>query len=196
MSNLEQIIGDIVENIKELVQNNNIMLSILIGSFIVILESIIPALPLAVFIAINIIAFGNFWGFIISWISTIIGCSISFWIFRSLKEKIFKRVKKDSRILKIMRKIGNMNFSHLVVITAMPFTPAFSINIASGLSEINYKRFLFMIIIAKLSIIYFWGFVGTTLLESITDVTVIIKILFLIFITFILSKIVMKHFDI
>lgn len=196
MSNLEQIIGDIVENIKVLVQNNNIVLSILLGSFIVILESIIPALPLAVFIAINIIAFGNFFGFIISWISTIIGCSISFWIFRKLKEKIFKKVKKDSRILKIMRKIGNMDFSHLVVITAMPFTPAFSINIAAGLSEISYKKFLFMVVIAKLSIIYFWGFIGTTLLESITDITVIIKILFLILITFILSKIVMKHFDI
>ena len=195
MSNLEQIIGDIVESIKELVQNNNILLSILVGSFIVILESIIPALPLAVFIAINIIAFGNFWGFIISWISTIIGCSISFWIFRKLKEKIFKKIKKDSRILKIMKKIGNMNFSHLVVITAMPFTPAFSINIAAGLSEISYKKFLFMIIIAKLSIIYFWGFIGTTLLESITDITVIVKVLFLITITFILSKVVMKRFN-
>lgn len=196
MSNLEQIIGDIVDGIKILVQSNNIVLSILLGSFIVVLESIIPALPLAVFIAINIIAFGNFGGFVLSWISTIIGCLISFWIFRKLKEKIFKKVKKDSRILKIMRKIGNMDFSHLVVITAMPFTPAFSINIAAGLSEISYKKFLFMLIISKLSIIYFWGFIGTTLLESITDIVVIIKILFLIIITFILSKIVMKHFDI
>lgn len=196
MSNLEQIIGDIVDGIKILVQSNNIVLSILLGSFIVVLESIIPALPLAVFIAINIIAFGNFGGFVLSWISTIIGCLISFWIFRKLKEKIFKKVNKDSRILKIMRKIGNMSFSHLVVITAMPFTPAFSINIAAGLSEISYKKFLFMLIISKLSIIYFWGFIGTTLLESITDIAVIIKILFLICITFILSKIVMKHFDI
>lgn len=196
MSNLEQIIGDIVETIKEIVQNNNIILSIMVGSFIVILESIIPALPLALFIAINIIAFGNFWGFVISWISTIIGCSISFLIFRKLKEKISKKVKKDSRILKIMRKIGNMDFSHLVIITAMPFTPAFSINIAAGLSEIRYKKFLFIVIISKLSIIYFWGFVGTTLLESITDMIVIIKILFLMVVTFILSKIVMKHFDI
>lgn len=196
MINLEQIIGDIVENIKEIIQSNNILLSIFVGIFIVILESIIPALPLALFIAINIIALGNFFGFIISWIGTIIGCSLSFWIFRKLKNKIFKKVTKDSRILKIMRKIGNMDFSHLVIITAMPFTPAFSINIAAGLSEISYKKFLLMIIIAKISIVYFWGFIGATLLESITDITVIIKILFLIFITFILSKIVMKHFDI
>lgn len=196
MINLEQIIGNIVENIKEIIQSNNILLSIFVGIFIVILESIIPALPLALFIAINIIALGNFFGFIISWIGTIIGCSLSFWIFRKLKNKIFKKVTKDSRILKIMRKIGNMDFSHLVIITAMPFTPAFSINIAAGLSEISYKKFLLMIIIAKISIVYFWGFIGATLLESITDITVIIKILFLIFITFILSRIVMKHFDI
>ena len=196
MNKLEQIIEDIIEYIKFAVENNNIILSIFIGVFLIILESIIPALPLALFIAINIIAFGNLFGFIISWISTIIGCSISFWTFRKLKKKIFKKVKKDNTILKIMRKIGNMEFSHLVIITAMPFTPAFSINIASGLSEISYKKFLFMLMIAKLSIVYFWGFVGTTLIESITDITVIIKILFLILITFVLSKIVMKYFDI
>ena len=83
-----------------------------------------------------------------------------------------------------------------MLITAIPFTPAFSINIAAGLSNIPYKKYLMVLILSKLSIIYFWGFIGTTLLQSITNITVIIKITIILFITFILSKMVMKYFDI
>ena len=52
------------------------------GVILIIMESIIPALPLSVFITLNMVAFGNFWGFIISWLSTILGCMLSFSAFR------------------------------------------------------------------------------------------------------------------
>ena len=50
----------------------------LAGVLLIMLESIIPALPLSVFIALNIVAFGDIVGFLISWLSTIVGCMISF----------------------------------------------------------------------------------------------------------------------
>ena len=48
------------------------------GVFLIILESIFPMLPLSVFITLNMISFGSFFGFIISWLSTIIGCMLFF----------------------------------------------------------------------------------------------------------------------
>ena len=188
---MEQIIQNFTSWIQEFVSNNHMILSIMAGSSIVILESILPFLPLAVFIAINIIAFGSLPGFIISYVSTIIGCTLSFYLVRH-----FRKYNKFKKLQSLIHKLENFNFPSLVVITAVPFTPAFSINIAAGLSKIPYKKFLFVLMIAKLSIIYFWGFIGTTLLESITDITVITKILIILLVTFILSKIVMKHFDI
>lgn len=188
---MEELVGIIVEWIKAFVSNNNIVLSLFLGSFIVILESILPFLPLAVFIAINVIAFGPIYGFILSYISTIIGCTLSFYGVRKLK-----KYNKYEQVKKLIEKFETLPFTSLVILTAIPFTPAFSINIAAGLSNMKYKRYLFMLIIAKLSTIYFWGFIGTTLLESITDIAVICKILVLLLITFILSKIVIKHFDI
>ena len=188
---MEELIHSITVWIQNFVLNNNILISLFIGSFIVILESILPFLPLAVFIAINIIAFGSVLGFILSYISTIIGCTISFYLVRCLK-----KYNNSEVIHKLIIKFESLKFSNLVIITAVPFTPAFSINIAAGLSKMKYKKFLSVLIIAKLSTIYFWGFIGTTLIESITDIVVISKILVLLLTTFILSKMIMRHFDI
>lgn len=193
---MEQAMQILIETVKNIVENSNIFLAIFMGFFIVILESIIPMLPLAVFIAINMIAFGNFFGFIISWIGTILGCSLAYSFFRKLRDPILKKLKDDSKIKKFMLTIGNISFSKLVVILSIPFTPAFSINIAAGLSNMPYRKYLLALLISKIFLVYFWGFVGTTLIQSITDITVLIKIAFLIIIAFFLSKIVVKKFNI
>lgn len=191
-----ELVQDIVETIKDFALNNNIILSLFIGFFLIILESIIPILPLAVFIALNLIIFGNITGFILSWIATIIGCTISFYIFRKgLSKKIYKHID-NTRVMKLINIIDDISFSKLVIIMAIPFTPAFAINIGAGLSKMKYKKFLLAAIIAKLSTVYFWGFVGTTLFESMTDITVIIKLMVILLIAFILSKIVINKFDV
>lgn len=192
---MEEIIKSVVDAVEVFVLNSNFFISLLIGCSIIILESIIPMLPLSVFIAINTIAFGNFLGFIISWISTIIGCSLSYFTCKMIRKKIYLRIKKIDKYLVFIENIDRISFSKLVLILAMPFTPAFSINIAAGLADMKYKKYLLALIISKIFIVYFWGFIATTFLESITDIGVIIKIIIIILIAFILSKIVMKKFD-
>ena len=194
---MQQIVHDVVFDLKELILSNNIIISLFLGVFVIVLESMIPILPLGLFIALNMIVFGNFTGFIISWIATIIGCSLSFFIFRKgLSKKIYKNIEDKPKTCRLMNIVSNISFSKLVVIMAIPFTPAFSVNIGAGLSKLAYRKFLFACIIAKLSIVYFWGFVGTTFIESMSDITVIFKLLFVLLIAFILSKFVINKFDI
>lgn len=194
---MREIIEMVIEFLKTQVETNNYIIGLIIGMLIIILESIIPVLPLAVFIAINMLVFGNIVGFIISWISTIIGCLLAFTLCRKrLSNKFYSKIKKDGKINKLMMKISNIKFSNLVIITALPFTPAFAVNIAAGLSTVSYKKFLAAIIIAKISIIYFWGFIGTTFIESITNIKVLIELSLILLIAYIISKIVMKKFDI
>ncbi len=194
---MQNIIENIIESLKDLVLNNNYFMSLFIGMAVIVLESIIPILPLALFIALNMIVFGNIVGFLISWIATIMGCSVSFWIFRKgLSSHLYKKIDNKPRTKKLMNIVSNISFSKLVVIMAIPFTPAFSINIGAGLSKMKYKKFLLAAIIAKISVVYFWGFIGTTLVESITDITVIIKLVFILVVALLLSKIVINKFDI
>ena len=193
---MEDIIQIIIDNVRYIVDNSSIFVALSMGFGIVILESIIPMLPLSIFIAINTIAFGNFFGFLISYIGTIIGCSLSYYIFKKLRKVILKKIKKQSKIKKFMNMISKVSFSKLVIILSIPFTPAFSINIAAGLANMPYKKYLLALIISKIFLVYFWGFIGTTMLQSITDIEVIIKLIILIFVSFILSKIVIKRFNI
>ena len=53
-----------------------------LGCFFILIESMLPILPLFVFITINFLAFGKIWGFVISWFFTCLGCLISFFLFR------------------------------------------------------------------------------------------------------------------
>lgn len=193
--NMEQLLQQLVSMIQNFVATNNMVLSVSVGVLAILIESIIPALPLAVFIAINIVAFGNIVGFIISWLATCAGCSISFWIFRKFREFFQKKLRKESKILSFVNKIDTIKFSSLVLILAMPFTPAFSINIAAGISNMKYKKYLIALLISKVFIVYFWGYVGSNVLTNITDIGLMIKLLLIGLILYVLSKVVTKKFD-
>lgn len=193
---MEATIHNLLEAIQNFAVHSNPLIGIMLGVGLIILESMIPVLPLALFIAMNTILFGNFWGFIISWVSTICGCMLSFYIFRKgISSFLYKKLPEDGHILQFMRRITEIPFADLVVITAMPFTPAFSVNIAGGLSKINPRKFLAAIIIGKLPMVYFWGFIGTTFLESLGNPIILIRIAVMLLIVYIISKIVSKKFN-
>ena len=191
--NMQDFIDYIVNNATFYLQNYGF----LAGVLIIILESIIPALPLGVFIALNMMAFGNIIGFIISWISTIIGCLISYMFFSKIfGKKISKSKEKYNKLNKMVNAVRNIKFSNLVLMVALPFSPAFLINIACGFASVNIKKFLLSLIIGKVSIIYFWGFISKSLLQSITDLKTIIIILVLLGSSYLISKIVNKKLNI
>ena len=190
---MQEIIDSFVNNIVSYLQ----IFGIPFGCFIVILESIIPALPLGVFIAFNMMAFGTVIGFIISWLSTILGCLLSYCFFkRFVGKKLENRINTHPKIKKIILAIKNISLSNLVLIVALPFSPAFLINIACGLSKTDIKKFLTAIAIGKLSIIYFWGFISKSLLESITDIKTLITVLILLILSYAISKLINKKLKI
>lgn len=170
---------------------------ILFGMFMIILESMIPILPLGVFIAFNMMAYGTLIGFLVSYVATIIGCLIAYSFSKKIYLYMINRQKKQHATLnKLCTKMKQISFSALVLIIALPFSPAFLINIAAGVSNINRKKFFFSLIVGKVSIVYFWGFISKSLLESITDFKTIIAISILLLFSFIVSKIVSKKLKI
>lgn len=168
----------------------------LVGGFLlIVLESIIPALPLSVFIGLNIITFGKILGYVISYFGTIVGCMLSFITFRYiLKNYLYKIFKEKTRIKieDLMKKMTNIDFNTLVVIIAIPFTPAFLVNIAAGLSNIPIKKYIFALLIGKSFMIYFWGYIGANLLESLKNPIILVKIIVIVLLAYLISKVVEK----
>lgn len=187
-----------MENIYEWIINliNNLgEVGMIINCLLIVLESVIPPLPLALFITILFTNYGPVIGFLISWIFTVIGCTISFYLFQTvLKKYVDKKIRKYEFADNFLKIVDKIKFSNLVLLTAIPFTPAFAINIVSGISEMNIKKFLPAILIGKVFMIAFWGYIGTNLIESIKNPISLIKVIILLIFAYIVSKIVNKKF--
>lgn len=189
------IINTFIEYSTNVISNGGVLL----GMFLIIIESFIPVLPLSVFVALNTHTFGLLPGILMSWVSTCIGCFISYSIFYYVSNNvIYKHLSKKTmkKVDKVIDKFKNIALSNLTVIITLPFTPAFLINILSGVSGMSRKKFLVAILIGKVFMISFWGYIGKSLVESMTDITTIIIMSIMIIIAYVLSKAVGKKANI
>lgn len=169
----------------------------LLGCVFIILESIIPPLPLFVFITLNFVAYGKLVGFIISWICTCIGCLLSYFLVKKfLRNWVLKKIKNVDLLTKWMSYIENLSLSKVTVILAIPFTPAFMVNIAAGICNMDFKKFSVAILISKIFLVYFWGVVGTGLLESLHNPRSIIIVIVMMVVAYLVSLIIKKVFKI
>ncbi len=193
-----EILKDIDLFITDLL-NNIGLFAPLLASLLIVIESIIPILPLSVFITLNFYYFGSLVGFLISWGLTCVGCYISFVIFRKNIKFWFdnKFIKEDKhRISKWMKVVNRLKLEQLVLLMSIPFTPAFLVNIVAGLSSMKQSKFIISLLISKMFLVFFWGFMGTTFLESLRDPTKLFKVIIIGVLAFLLSKVVNKKFNI
>ena len=169
----------------------------ILACILMLVESMLPVLPLAVFITINFYYIGTIPGFLISWILTCVGCFLSFKLCRTKFKKYFDNMmdkKEHKKLKKMMKVFDNLKVEQLALLIAIPFTPAFLVNIAAGLSNMNKKKFIISLVIGKFFMVYFWGFVGTSLIESLKDPSILIKIGIALVVAYVISKIVNKKF--
>lgn len=174
-------------------------LAVILAGFLIVIESILPILPLAVFITLNIYYFGAIVGFLISWILTCVGCYISFYLFRNKVKFWFdkKLIERNRvRLNKLMVAFDKLKFEQLTLLIANPFTPAFMINIVAGLSSMKKRKFIFSILIGKIFLVIFWGFIGTSLIDSLKDPFKILYVVVLSALAYIVSKIINKKYNI
>ena len=139
------------------------------------------------------LAFGGVLGFFISWICTCIGCIISYYLVKKfLRNWIVDKIKNVNLLTKCMHYIENLSLSQVTVILSILFTPAFMINIAAGLCNMNFKKFVVAILISKIFLVYFWGVVGTSLLDSLHNPTSIITVVVMMIVAYVFSIIIKK----
>ena len=171
-------------------------LGMMLDCLLIVSESIIPALPLGLFITVLCVNYGYVIGFLISWIFTIIGCMISYYLFQTIfKGIVDRKLRKYEFANKLLTMIDKMTFSNLVLLISLPITPAFLVNIVAGVSNMKVNKFLPALMIGKISLVAFWGYVGTSLIEALKNPKILIKVGIIIIIMFIISKIINKKLN-
>ena len=93
---------ELANNILIFIQNSGVF-GVVLSCFILSIESIVPIIPLLVFICINFIILGPVFGFILSWIFTVLGSLLSYYIFRKKLSQKFIDYTKHSEHSKHMK---------------------------------------------------------------------------------------------
>ena len=166
---------------------------ILIGFLLVFIECFIPALPLSVFVTFNVNIFGFFYGFIISWMATCFGSYLCYDLFLHLGNKIsdcFFRRKTVIKIIKALDHFQNIQFTELVLLLTLPFTPSSFINMMAGLTKYSKEQYFLALLIGKSFSIAFWGYIGKSVLDSLTDIYSIVYIVLSLLFAYVISKMI------
>ena len=120
------------------------------ASILVFLEGILAFLPLFVFVTVNILSlsniFGSFlgsiFGVILSWIFSVLGSYTMFMGIRKLfGQKFREKIKSKPKVTKFMNIVDKLTYIQLVLITSIPFSLSFFINLGADLLTINRKKY-------------------------------------------------------
>ena len=186
LNNFDQILNDFLLSLG--------ILAPILSSILIVLEGTLAFLPLFVFITINVLTLGPVLGIITSWILTTLGSLICFLIFKNgIAKWLFKKLKNKGK--GFTRAINKLKFSQLVLFIAIPFIPSFFVNMGAGLSKIPVKKYLYALLIGKMMIVIFWAYVGSNLVDCLTNPVSLIKIVLMVAIAYIVAVIVNKKFN-
>lgn len=183
---------ELTNNILIFIQNSG-LLGVILSCFILSIESIIPIIPLLVFISINFIILGPVLGFILSWLFTVLGSLLSYYLFRKkLSKKFINYTKDNETVEKYIKILRNISTGKMLLIVALPFTPAFAVNIAAGILKIDFKKYLTAILFGKISLVIYSAYIGTSFVEGLSNPIILLNLVILIFIIYILFLIIKK----
>lgn len=167
-----------------------------LGGFVLIMfESFLPPLPLGAVVGLNMLSFGNVFGFLLSYVAVLTGCMLSFYTFRYLFKDVYIEWfndKNKERLKKWMNKLSHIKFTTLAILFALPITPAFLVNIAGGLSNISGKKYFTALVVGKPAMLLFYGYIAVSFVDSLKNPTSFIKIILLIVITYVISRVIEK----
>lgn len=190
-----EIFNNLNNSLNTFLLNAGVLAPIL-SSVLIVLEGMFAFLPVFVFITVNLLTMGNILGSIVSYICTIIGNFLTFFLCRIGLNPLFQKYIGNKRKLKkMMNLINKMSFSKLVLIISIPLTPSFFVNLAAGLSKIPKKKYLYALMLGKICIILFWGVLGTSLIDCLTNPIMFIKVVGMILVCNLIGKVINKKFD-
>lgn len=133
-------------------------------------EAFLPFLPLVVFVVANSVAYGLWYGFILSWLGTVAGSYVVFLIIRKYGRNRFLRfLTKNKRVKQLIGWVERNGFGPLFIMICFPFTPSALVNLVAGLSNMKKKNYLIILMAGKLVMIFTMSFIGYDLKALLTQ---------------------------
>lgn len=165
--------GDVSAVLKS---SNGIGVMLGISMILMIIQNLFTIIPLFLLISGNVVMYGFGYGYVISWITSIIGALVSFLIVRFWFQDMFVKVLNQ----KMKDKIEKNGFFFVFIGRIFPFMPTSAINIASGLSSISLKHYVISTIFGNMIYMFVLALIplGVMSIESENTVYAAIAVVF------------------
>ena len=173
-----------IQSIYNLV-NDYWLLSIIVGFTSVLIESLLPILPLIAIVTANAALFGMYPGLIISWIGSTSGTICLFFLIKKISNNRLVNLVKNEKVEKAIHWIEEKGFILLFLAYACPFLPACVVTISQGLAKRDSSVFISAVLTGKLVMFFIISYIGKDIVGFITNP---LKVLLLLIITFIAWK--------
>lgn len=186
---------NIIEGIVNFIMATDIY-GVVFSCMVIIIESIVPIIPVWVFISSLFMLLGKQLGFLVSWICIILGCIFSYLIFKNGLGNKFENLTRDKeQIKKYTKLLKNISTGKLLLIIACPFLPAFVINIVAGLVKMDFKKYFIALVFGKISLVLYSAFIGLSFVQSINNpisLVYMILIILAVYLGYIVLKKILK----
>lgn len=135
--------------------------SYLLDLLIVAMQMLFPVVPFPLLAGLNSVLFGWFTGFLLSLGGSLLGCSLGFWLARSLGQEWIQEQIIKSYMLGKMASISPRKSFFLIILTRLtPICPAAAVNYIAGLSTMKFSTFFLASLLGKLPMIAWESWVG------------------------------------
>lgn len=115
-----------------------------------IMQVVLPVIPGGASCAAGVLAFGPFWGFVYNYISLTIGSIIAYYLSQKYGMSIIEKLFKQKTINKYIKYIRNKTFEKIFMWgIIIPGAPDDLLCYLAGISSINFKKFIIIIILGK-----------------------------------------------
>jgi uncharacterized membrane protein YdjX (TVP38/TMEM64 family) len=176
------------ENIKAFLENYR-DLGPLPGILLPFLESIIPILPIFIFIAGNAAAYGLWWGFLFSWIGAFLGSIVVFVVIRKFQHiKLIRYFQTHKRVKPFMKWIDRHGFGPIFIVQCFPFSPSAFLNVVAGMSGMKFYQYALAVFLGKMVMVFIVSYIGHDIFSLIHNPVQLIFILAVIFLLWLTGK--------
>lgn len=140
---------------------SSLLLILLCTLLLMTIQNLFTIIPLILLISVNISLFGFTGGYIWSWIVSIAGAVVSFFLTRFWFQDFFGKFVDD----KWEQKIDENGFWFVFIGRVMPFMPTSVVNIAAGISSVRFMKFLSATVIGNLIYFFFLSAISLGILS-------------------------------
>lgn len=124
---------------------------ILFFIFIQIIQTVIPIIPGSITIIAGSAMYGLTLGTLYNYIGIVIGCAILYWVVRQYGTLFVMSIVGEKKYQKTMERVRcSKNFTNLFIITMLlPFMPADLICCFAALANMDFKKYMTIILLTK-----------------------------------------------